>query len=116
MAKKQLQPVDLDTFRTLMNRDDEAFLRDKLSRAMFFRLKRQRIRVAWSYVRRMAQNAAAGVQLASSLRRNPDERVAKAAKTMTDHALRVRRYCRIAFVKMALEYIFPAVNLRIHTR
>src|SRR5436305_422601 len=50
--------VDIKAFRVLMDRDDENFLRVKLSRNGFFRLKRQRIRVAWGYVARMSGNAA----------------------------------------------------------
>src|SRR5689334_20282244 len=49
--------VDLKAFRTLMDRGDENFLRAKLSRSAFFRLKRQRTKVTWKYVSRMSFNA-----------------------------------------------------------
>lgn len=96
-----------------LDRDYEAFLHDKLSRAFFFRLKRQRIRVSREYVRRMAHNAAVVKLVAPRLRDSPDERVAETAKKAANLAAQLHKRCRIALAKLMVEYLFQALKLRI---
>ena len=104
--------VDLNEFRALMNRDDEAFLWQTLSRSVFVRLKRSRIRVIWKYVRRIANNAAIVKQFAEGSRQDANVDVAEAATKVLDMASQLRRQCRIAYAKLAVEYMFPAISIR----
>lgn len=105
------KPLDLSAFRTLLDRDDEAFLRMKLSRDEFFRQKRLRIRVTWKYVRRIADNSAVAMRETSVWRQDPDVSVAEAAAETTDLAAQIRAQCLVAFAKLAIEFAFPAVQL-----
>jgi len=105
-----LRPLDLSAFHTLMDRTDEAFLREKLPPTEFFRLKRLRIRVTWNYVRRFSDNAAVILRLAG-LRQNPDPEVAQTAGELADLATHLRMACLVAFSKLAMEFVFPYMQL-----
>ncbi|HJX83337.1 MAG TPA: hypothetical protein VJ723_03230, partial [Candidatus Angelobacter sp.] len=54
-----VQPLDVAAMRTLIDREDELFLRKSLAGRSFRQLKRQRIRVTAKYVDRVAANSAA---------------------------------------------------------
>ena len=114
VANRSVRPIDLNAFHAVMGREDEAFLREKLSRAQFFRLKRLRIRVMWKYVRCIAQNAATVRRAAASVRLDPDVNVAQAARETAALALQIRRQSLLAFARLTVEYMFPAIRLRRH--
>jgi len=56
-AVQSLRPVDLTAFHTLLDREDELFIKEKLPRSKFVSLKRHRIRVTMRYVGRLADGA-----------------------------------------------------------
>src|SRR5215471_6314501 len=108
---RPVRPLDLTAFYTLLDRDDEVFLREKLSRKQFFRLKRLRIRVTWKYVRRIADNSAVVLRLAGVNRQDPDPQVAEAALQLADLATNIRMQCLVAFAKLTVEYALPSMQL-----
>lgn len=99
------RPLDLSAFRTLGDRDDETFFRDRLSRKEFFRWKRLRIRVTWKYVRRIADNSAVVMQSVAVQRRDQE------ATEVADQASHIRVLCLVAFAKLTVEYMFPVMQL-----
>lgn len=107
----QDRPLDLSAFHTLLDRDDEAFLRERLSRSEFSHLKRLRIRVTWKYVRRIADNCAAAMRDTSILRFDPDANVAATAAEIVDLASQIRVHCLVALAKLTVEYAFPSMQL-----
>ena len=110
-TSRGVRPLDLSAFHTLADRDDESFLREKLSRSEFFHLKRLRIRVTWKYVRRIADNCAVVMRLTSMSRMDPDASVAETAAQIADLAAQIRIQCLVAFGKLAVEYMFPSMQL-----
>lgn len=110
-AERGVRPLDLSAFHTLMDRDDEAFLQEKLSRRQFFHLKRLRIRVTWKYVRRIADNSAIVMRVTSMSRQDPDANVAETAGQIADLAAQIRVQCLVAFAKLAVEFAFPSLQL-----
>ena len=111
-ANRSVRPLDLSAFRALLDGDDEAFLREKLSRAEFFRLKRLRIKVIRKYARRIADNSAIVLRSVASSRHDPDVNVAQTAMEVENLAAQIRVHCRLAFAKLTVEYMFPAIRLR----
>ncbi|HEY6350557.1 MAG TPA: hypothetical protein VI636_14215 [Candidatus Angelobacter sp.] len=105
------KPIDLTAFRTLIDRDHDAFLREKLSRVEFFHQKRRKIRVTWKYVRRMADNAAVFMRLASEQRTSSDQTVAETAQQIGEQAAQLRLNCLVAFAKLTVEFAIPSVQL-----
>lgn len=109
--EKNLRQVDLKAFRTLMDREDELYLREKLSRARFLQLKRQRILVAFRYVGRIASNAAAIMRLSGQARASENADVARTAAQITELATQIRLHCLVAFAKLSVEFAFPSLQL-----
>jgi hypothetical protein len=103
--------VDIKAFRTLMDRDDENFLRVKLSRSNFAQIKRQRIRLTWAYVARMSGNAAVVLRIGETARLSSDPRVAQEAAQAIELATQIRTQCLVAFAKMGAEFAFPSLQL-----
>jgi hypothetical protein len=106
-----LRQVDLKAFRTLMERDDELFLRERLPNSRFRRLKRQRIRVTFGYVKRIAGNAAVVMRMGEEARLSPDPEVAQAAAQVTELATQLRLQCLLAFAKLSAEFAVPSLQL-----
>lgn len=103
-------PLDLGAFRTLVDRQDEEFLRDRLPRKAFFQLKRLRIRVTWRYVNRMSDNSAAVLRQVG-MRQHSDPEAVEAVAQIADLATQLRTQCLIAFVKLMAEFLFPWLQL-----
>lgn len=110
-SRQSIQPVDLQALRTLTERDDEFFLREKLSNPRFRRLKRQRIRVTMGYVGRIAANAAVVMRMGQEARLNPDPEVARAAAQILEMATHIRMQCLLAFAKLTAEFAVPSLQL-----
>lgn len=103
--------IDIKAFRTLMDRDDENFLRVKLSRANFAQIKRERIRLTWAYVARISGNAAAILRIGEMARLSSNPRVAQEAAQAIELATQIRTQCLVAFAKMGAEFAFPSLQL-----
>jgi hypothetical protein len=109
--RQQVRPVDLKAFRTLMDRDDEGFLKERLPRSRFAQLKRQRVAVGMRYVGRIANNASIVMRLSEAARANPDPEIAKTATQIMEVATQLRLQCLVALAKLTLEFAFPSLQL-----
>lgn len=110
-SRRSIQPVDLQAFRTLSERDDEFFLREKLRGRTFRRLKRERIRVTLGYVNRISGNAAVVMRMGQEARVNADPAVAEAAAQVLEMATRLRMQCLMATAKLSAEFAMPSLQL-----
>jgi hypothetical protein len=110
-SRWSIQPVDLQAFRTLTERDDEFFLRERLPGPSFRRLKRERIRVTLGYVNRIAGNAAVVMRMGQEARLNPDPVVAEAAAQVLEMATHLRLQCLMAWAKLSVEFAVPSLQL-----
>jgi hypothetical protein len=110
-AGQSFRTVDLNAFRTLMDRDDELFMRESLPRSKFSHLKRQRIRVTVRYVARIASNASAVMHVGEAARVSSAPEVAQAAAQVMELATQIRLQCLVALTKLSLEYAMPSLQL-----
>jgi hypothetical protein len=110
-AGQSIRPVNLKAFRSLTDRDDELFLRGKLPRSKFSRLKRHRIRVTFRYVARIAANASAVLRLSEAKRLGSTPEVADAATQVMELATQIRLQCLLAMGKLMAEYAIPSLQL-----
>jgi hypothetical protein len=110
-AGRSVRPVDLNAFRALMDREDELFMKSRLSRSKFFHLKRQRIRVVVRYVARIAANASAVLHVGEAARMDPTPEVAYAATQVMELAGQIRIQCLLAISKLVAEYMVPSLQL-----
>jgi hypothetical protein len=110
-SHQSIQPVDLEALRTLTDRDDEFFLRERLPNSRFRRLKRQRIRITMSYVSRIAGNAAVVMRMGQEARLSPDPEVARAAAQVLELATEIRMQSLLAMAKLSAEFALPSLQL-----
>jgi len=104
-------PVDIAAFRTLCDRDDETFFREKLPNGKFRRLKRQRISVTVKYISRISSNTLVVMRWVQSVSENRDPEIMQQALRATKLAVEVRRQCLAAYAKLAVEYALPSRQL-----
>ncbi len=110
-SNKGIRHVDVPALRTLMDREDEEFLRNRLPRARFTRLKRKRIMVTFRYVGRISANTAVVMRLGESVRFHSDPAVAQTAVQITELAAQIRLQCLVAFAKLSAEFAMPSLQL-----
>jgi hypothetical protein len=110
-SKQKIQPVDVPALLTLLDRQDEEFLRSQLSRRRFTRLKRRRILVTFRYVGRISANTAVVMRLGESARLSSDPEVAQAAVQVTELASQIRLQCLFALAKLSAEFVMPSLQL-----
>jgi nitrogen fixation-related uncharacterized protein len=110
-ARQVVRPVDLKAFRILMDRDDELFLKERLPRSRFTRLKRQRVAVTMRYVGRIANNASVVMGLGESVLRSSDPEIAQTAAQIVEVASQLRLQCIVALGKLSLEFAMPSLQL-----
>jgi hypothetical protein len=110
-AVQSLRPVDLTAFHTLLDREDELFLKRKLPRSKFVRVKRHRIRVTARYVGRIASNASTVLHVSETARLSPIPEVASTAAQVMDLAAQIRLQCLLAMFKLSLDYAMPSLQL-----
>jgi|SRR5579864_3411259 len=109
-AVQSIRPVDLNAFHTLLDRDDELFLKRKLPRSEFVGLKRHRIRVTARYVARIASNASMVLHASEAARSSAQPEVASTAAQVMDLAAQIRLQCMLAMFKLSLEYAMPSLQ------
>ncbi len=89
------QPVDLAAFRNLVDRGEEDYLRQNLTRAKFRGIQRQRMRAALEYVERTAHNASVLLRLGEAACQNHDREIAAAGRELVNGALLLRVYATL---------------------
>ena len=94
-----------------MDRDDELFMKRKLPRSKFVRIKRHRIRVTARYVARIASNASTVLHASETARLSPPPEVASTAAQVMELAAQIRLQCLLAMFKLSLEYAMPSLQL-----
>ena len=108
---QQLQTVDLEAFRNLIDPDEEQFLRANLPPPEFRAVQRQQMRAAADYVAGVSRNAAILLRLGMAARRSPEPRIAEAGRHLVDNALRLRLYSLMAAGKLYARIAFPGATL-----
>src|SRR5690349_24874411 len=66
LSSQQLELIDLDAFRNLVDPSETAYLRDRLPAPEFRRVQRARLRAMASYVHAAGRNAAALMRIGQS--------------------------------------------------
>jgi len=89
----QLQPVDVNAFRNLIDENEELYLREHLDPDDYRSIRRERKLAAIDYILCAAKNAAILIRLAEAAQQNPDPAISTAADKLLENAFRLRLYC-----------------------
>ncbi len=109
-SRPTIQPLDVEAFRRLMGQEDEVFLHS-ISLFASLQLKCQRIWLRRRYIRRVADNARAFVQLGASVPATPNSEIRQTASKIVDLGTRLRFQCLVASIKLGVEFVFPFLPL-----
>lgn len=104
----QIQPLDIDAFRNLIDPREHEYLRSRLSPREFRRVQRKRLRAATAYIRVAEQNAAFLVKIGQMALASPEPDKAKAARQLIDEALLLRRNATIAILRIQIAAVWPS--------
>ena len=103
----ELQPIDVNAFRNLIDESEEAYLRDTLPPGEFRRLQRERMLAAVDYVRGAYRNAGVLVQIAQTARESADPAIASAAENLFENAVRLRLYAVRVIPRLYVNALLP---------
>lgn len=104
-------PVDLESFRNLIDPAEENFLRANLSPRNFRIVQRERLRATLQYVQWASQNAAVLLRLGEAARGSADPRISEAAQVLIASALRLRVYALLTIPKLYVGIALPGAQL-----
>ena len=103
----QIQPIDIEAFRNLVDPAEDEYLRRRLASGQFRRVQRERLRAAAAYIQIAGRNAAVLVRLGQSALTSPDPNTAVAAQQLVESALLLRRNCAFALIRIYIRLAWP---------
>jgi hypothetical protein len=100
-------PIDLQAFRNLINPAEDQYLRRRLPRGQFRRVRRKRLLAMAAYIRIVSDNAGVLLRLGEAALAGGDGRVATAAEQLSNDALLLRRNAAVALARIYLALAWP---------
>ena len=110
-SAKQIQPIDIEAFRNLVDPAEDEYLRHRLGASDFRRVRRERLLAMAAYVRIAGRNAAVLVRVGQSALAVTDPATAEAARQLVDNALLLRRNATFALLRIYGALAWPASGL-----
>src|SRR5579859_4060586 len=107
----QIQPIDVEAFRNLVDPSEDEYLRRRLSGADFRAVRRERLLAMAAYVRIASRNAALLVRMGETAPSAGDTHTADAARQLVDNALLLRRNAAFALLKIYVALAWPNSGL-----
>jgi hypothetical protein len=107
----QIQPIDVEAFRNLVDPAEDDYLRRRLPPAEFRLVQRQRLRALAAYVQAAGRNAAVLVRMGQSALTEGDAHTAEAARQLVDNALLLRRNAAVALLRIYIALAWPSSGL-----
>jgi len=107
----QIQPIDVEAFRNLVNPAEDAFLRRRLPASRFRQVRRARLRATSAYVRAAGKNATVLVRIGEAALATGDLRIANAARVLVNDALMLRRNATFALIGIHMALAWPNSGL-----
>jgi hypothetical protein len=104
----QIQPIDVEAFRNLVDPAEDEYLRRRLSASEFRLVRRERLRAMAAYVQTAGRNAAVLVRMGQAALTTSDARTAEAARQLVDNALLLRRNAAFALLRIYFALAWPS--------
>ena len=109
--KGNMQEIDVEAFRNLLDAQEEQYLRENLPAADFRAVQRERLGTALDYIGALSHNASLLLQLGQIARQSPDPRIAEAGRHVVDNAIRLRLYALRVRCGVYTKIAFPEATL-----
>jgi hypothetical protein len=109
----QIQPIDVEAFRNLVDPVEDDYLRRRLPAAEFRLVRRERLRAMAAYVSIASTNAAVLVRMGQSALTASDAQTAEAARQLVNSALLLRRNAAFVLFRIYVALAWPNSGLAI---
>jgi hypothetical protein len=109
-ALTAIRALDIEAFRNLVDPEEEAFLRARLPAPEFKKIKRERARVAFAYVRALSHASLQFARFGDTARRSPDPVIAASGKQIADSAINLRLRALDAGAQLMVAAAFPSLD------
>lgn len=107
----QVQPIDIQAFRNLVDPAETDYLRRRLSASDFRTVQRRRLLAMAAYVEAARRNAAILITLGEPALSSSDPHTAEAAHQLVDQAMLLRRNAFFALMKIRAARAWPNSGL-----
>lgn len=107
----QIQPIDVEAFRNLVDPAEDDYLRRRLPAFEFRLVRRERLRAMAAYVQTAGRNAAVLVRIGQAALTAGDAHTAEAARRLVDNALFLRRNAAFALLRIYIALAWPNFGL-----
>jgi hypothetical protein len=103
----ELQPIDVEAFRNLIEPSEDDYLRRRLAPAQFRTVRRERLLAMAAYVQVAAQNANVLLRAGKAALASGDPRLAEAAHRLVNDASLLRINAAVALTRIYIEWAWP---------
>lgn len=107
----QIQPIDVEAFRNLIDPAEDEYLRRRLPASEFRLVRRQRLLAMAAYVQVAGRNAAVLILMGQRVLHAGDVQTADAARRLVDNALLLRRNAAFALLRIYIALAWPTSGL-----
>ena len=107
----QLELIDLDAFRNLVDPSETVYLRRRLTASDFRQVQRARLRAMAAYVHAAGRNATALMRIGQSALAVKDTQTSQAARELVDNAALLRRNATFALFRIYVALAWPNAGL-----
>ncbi|MFZ0734319.1 MAG: hypothetical protein WAM79_18505 [Candidatus Sulfotelmatobacter sp.] len=107
----QIQPLDVEAFRNLVDPAERDYLRRRLPAAEFRTVQRERLRAMAAYIQVAGRNAAMLIRIGQVALASSDGRTVEAARQLIDGALLLRRNATFALLRIYIAMAWPDAGL-----
>lgn len=106
-VSEQIQPIDLEAFRNLVDPTEDDYLRRCMPLSEFRRVQRDRLLAVAAYVKIAARNAALLAGIGQDALAAADPSTVEAARQLVERALSLRRNSALALIRIYLQFVWP---------
>lgn len=103
----ELQPIDVEAFRNLIDPAEDGYLRRRLSPAQFRTVRRERLLAMAAYVQIAARNATLLLHAGQAALVSGDPRLTEAAHQLMNDASQLRMNAFVALARIYVEWTWP---------
>jgi hypothetical protein len=103
----QIQPIDVEAFRNLVDPAEDDYLRRRLPASEFRMVRRERLRAMAAYVKAAGSNAAVLVRTGQAALAAGNAPTVEAARQLVDNALLLRRNAAFALLRIYVAMAWP---------
>lgn len=108
---KEIQPIDIEAFRNLVDPSETNYLRTRLSFWEFQSVQRERLLAMLAYVSTVHRNAAFLIAIGNRALSAADPSTVEAAHQLVDNAMLLRRNAFFALVQIRAAWLWPSSRL-----